>query len=712
MFSQLKITNKNENLSIVYRLPSTIFRGVCLILVSLLLAAFGGRQQATAGPTIISGSGDITAVVEEYRQVFGGQNNGGEPGSVADGFREINWDSVPDEKSAPNPYDSDFFNQPTAPRGRGIVLTTPGEGLPGAGLFISADSDNPSGALPRFGNINPSYPDSFKTFSEERLFSPVGSNIVEATFYVPGTNTPAVVRGFGAVYTDVDTDHTAFEYFDINGNSLGKFATPIADAGLSFLGVAFPEPIVHRVRIAYGTDALGPDDSLETDVAVMDNFIYGEPQPATTNAKAYIAKFDNGPASARIGIVVEDGKFAVYVCSLDDAFNLTTARWYTGEIDPDGHALGVSDDGVELISAVVGGDVFRGRVINTAGETFTFTGTLVPPGGPAGLYRGRQKYGDDEVVVGAVLSPDGTFASTVQYNGRIEFVSPVAPEPVQLSGNTLGVTIGSGGQISTVKRVTSLAPVIQAQIGTDYNSIGNPFVQPQEPALSGDGLDQSLAYGDVLFGTSQSDLLIGGLGLDVLLGEAGEDVLIGGLEHFNPLKSDRKFGGPDNDILIWGVGDGSDLLDGGSGEDVLILGLVGEVYQGQPIFQVNQDEQAGEVFIDSASQLPQVDVLNAPGFCQVVDRSSSADAPDQLQALNLHHLVRFFLREQADSFESDEQNTDNGLRQTMHLRDIEFLVCPNRDGGAIEVLDLTVSPPIVSGISALALNQRLQLIVR
>jgi len=97
---------------------------------------------------------------------------------------------------------------------------------------------------------------------------------------VPGTNTPAVVRGFGAVYTDVDTDHTAFEYFDINGNSLGKFATPIADAGLSFLGVAFPEPIVHRVRIAYGTDALGPDDSSEVDVAVMDNFIFGEPQPA------------------------------------------------------------------------------------------------------------------------------------------------------------------------------------------------------------------------------------------------------------------------------------------------------------------------------------------------------------------------------------------------------------------------------------------------
>jgi len=48
----------------------------------------------------------------------------------------------------------------------------------------------------------------------------------------------------------------------------------------------------------------------------------------------------------------------------------------------------------------------------------------------------------------------------------------------------------------------------------------------------------------VLYGGSVSDLLIGGLGTDVLLGNEGDDVLIGGLEHFNPLKSDRKFGGP------------------------------------------------------------------------------------------------------------------------------------------------------------------------
>lgn len=705
MFRRVKPAHKRET--------GVVFKRTCFIFLSiwagLVATAFGGQQQAAVEPVIIEGSGDIAAVVEEYRQALDGQNNGGEPGSAAGGYREINWDSLPDELSAPNKYVSDFFNASSAPNARGIVLTTPGNGLE-----VSADSDNPYGALPRFGHINPAYADIFKTFSEERLFSPVGSNIVDATFYVPGTDIPAVVRGFGAVYTDVDTDHTAFEYFDINGNSLGKFATPITDAGLSFLGVAFPEPIVHRVRIAYGTTDLGPDDSSDNDVAVMDNFIYGEPQAAPlpgTAASTYIATFEQGPDSARAVIVVQAGQFDAYVCSLDDAFNLTTARWYKGALDAEGNFQAVSSDGVEF-KGVVSADTFTGTVLNTDQETLAFQGGIVPADGPAGLYRGRGRYGDGEVVVGAVLDAEGGFASTVQYHDRFEFVSPVAPDPVQVSEDVLGVQLGTIGELIPVRRVTSLVPAIQAQIGADTNFSGNSWVQPQDPAQAGGGIDQSLVYGDILYGSSQQDLLIGRLGSDVLWGDDGDDVLIGGLEHFNPNKSDRKFGGPGNDILIWGVGDGSDLLDGGPGQDVLVLGLIGEVENGQTVFRVSEDEQAGEVFIDPATRLPQVDVTNAPGFCGVADRFHSADALQELQALGLHHLVRFFLREQADSFQAGSQNSDNGLRQTMHLRDIEYLICPSRDGGAIEVLDLTVSPPQPVELTTLLLKDRLRLVVR
>jgi len=300
--------------------------------LALLLTACGGQDESAAveapqptaaavatptevptqatgqEPVIVTGSGDITAVVEQYRQLLGGVNNGGEPDHKgADGYREINWDTAPDEVAAPNFLAPDFFNAPEAPRARGLVLNTPG-----TGLMISADSDNPAGVLPRFGNINAQYADSFQTFSPERLFSPVGSNIVNMNFFIPGTNTPAAVRGFGAVYTDVDTDHTAFEYFDVDGQSLGKFETPIADNGLSFLGVVFPEPLVFRVEVRYGTGALGPDDGTDgVDVAVMDNFIFGEPQPLAGTEAAV-------PAASPAGLTPPDLVFTADFQTVDE----------------------------------------------------------------------------------------------------------------------------------------------------------------------------------------------------------------------------------------------------------------------------------------------------------------------------------------------------------------------------------------------------------
>jgi hypothetical protein len=54
---------------------------------------------------------------------------------------------------------------------------------------------------------------------------------------------------------------------------------PPAPESLSFLGVVFDKPIVARVKIEYGSGPLGPADSDSYDAAVMDDFVYGEPQP-------------------------------------------------------------------------------------------------------------------------------------------------------------------------------------------------------------------------------------------------------------------------------------------------------------------------------------------------------------------------------------------------------------------------------------------------
>ena len=228
--------------------------------------------------------------------------------------------------------------------------------------------------------------------------------------------------------------------------------------------------------------------------------------------------------------------------------------------------------------------------------------------------------------------------------------------------------------------------------GTDINNSTNPFVQPQDPALSGGGRDQTLKFGDQLVGDNKNDIIIGALGTDTMLGQNGHDILIGGPEHFNPENRDRAFGGKGNDIFIWKPGDGSDFFDGGKGNDTVIFGLLGENVGGQPFFGVSNDQQSAPVFLDEFN-MPIVDVTNSPGFCEVIDELTSPGAAVQLEALDLDHLVQFFLKGVNKDFEDGVQSNDNGLRVTLHLKSVERLVCTDKDNAEIVAFDLTTTPP-------------------
>lgn len=251
---------------------------------------------------------------------------------------------------------------------------------------------------------------------------------------------------------------------------------------------------------------------------------------------------------------------------------------------------------------------------------------------------------------------------------------------------------------------------IRTQIGADNNSVENTFLQPEDPALSGGGRDQTMQFGDVIFGTYHDDLLVGGLGTDVIAGGAGNDVILGGVEHFNPSNRDRAFGGSGHDIFIWKPGDGSDTWNGGRGHDVVILGLVGEVVDGHNVFAVNKDKKTAELALDPYTKLPLVDVTNSPGFCDVVDPSSSYDAKEQLKDLGLNRLVRFSIRGVADAFDRGDQLEDNGLRVTLHLKGVETLICTSRAGGEIEVIDLKSVPArvIAHGVSMQELRSQIK----
>ncbi|MGD9891490.1 MAG: hypothetical protein AB7R89_04045 [Dehalococcoidia bacterium] len=249
---------------------------------SLLFQGDPAQASQNSVSVIRSGGGvsaaDITAVVDRFRADLGGANNGANP-PASSGRREINWDGVPDAVASPNAFPGNFFNTNSP---RGAVFSTPG-----SSLQVSADSDNPTNTAARFGNIDPSYVNEFSAFSPQRLFTAVGSNVVDVHFFVPGTNTPATVRGFGSVFTDVELANTTIEYFNVHGQSLGRFTVPPSgrSGGFSFLGVSFVNPTsqatgeIARVRIVNGNAALqgGRVDRLGVDLVVMDDFIYSEP---------------------------------------------------------------------------------------------------------------------------------------------------------------------------------------------------------------------------------------------------------------------------------------------------------------------------------------------------------------------------------------------------------------------------------------------------
>jgi hypothetical protein len=254
-------------------------------LLSMLLA-LSETVHAQGTPLVFQAAGpDVTSIqgaVDAFRAALG-DNNGNNPGPIQKGRREINWDggnpNILDTTAPVNPF-LVFLNT------RGSQFKTPG-----LGLSQAPPSGGPQGGLAvLFGN--PSYATIFRTFSRSRLFTPVGSNITEASFSIPGTNgtAPATVRGFGAVFTDVDQPDgigpstvrgsTFIQYFDANGRLLFSSSVPASpgDGSLSFFGIKFDDARIASVRIKTGDVAPGPKDDQHHDIVMMDDFIYGEPQ--------------------------------------------------------------------------------------------------------------------------------------------------------------------------------------------------------------------------------------------------------------------------------------------------------------------------------------------------------------------------------------------------------------------------------------------------
>jgi len=221
--------------------------------------------------TVFMAMGDIAAKVDEFRNALG-PSNGGTAGEQPTGRREISWDGAgANPFNNRNDFPADFFNTNVK---SGAVFTTAGTGFRNDSTL--------------FSEINAAYATEFNFFSPTKIFAPIGSNLLDQLFEVAGQPTPAVVRGFGVVLSDVDlADKTTIQLFAQDGSLLGTYAAPVrSDArGLSFVGVTYTDAIIARVRITLGTGALGATVNDVTsggtvDLVVLDNVIYGEPRKA------------------------------------------------------------------------------------------------------------------------------------------------------------------------------------------------------------------------------------------------------------------------------------------------------------------------------------------------------------------------------------------------------------------------------------------------
>jgi hypothetical protein len=188
-----------------------------------------------AAPTVFQTSGStvasIQSVIDEFRAALGGPDNGDATGPISTGRREIDWSGSRSTATSPVAFDG-FLND------RGVRFTA-----------------SETGAV----------------------------NVTRVDFFVPGGGElAATTTGFGAIFADADrADSTVISFFGVQGELLFTKTLPRStDAdGLTFLGVVFADARIATVRITHANRVLDPDGDAIHDVVMVDDFVFGEPQP-------------------------------------------------------------------------------------------------------------------------------------------------------------------------------------------------------------------------------------------------------------------------------------------------------------------------------------------------------------------------------------------------------------------------------------------------
>lgn len=251
-----------------------------------------GRSAFTITHVSSSSKVHIEKVMDIYKTLLGGVDNGNNSanmtGTIASGYRSIDWD----DPIIPFRMARDYLSTTVF---KGLLLRSTKNKFrvsnPRSNIFSTGSSlNNQTKNDFSFDSINPEASENFIPFTKDRMFAPIENNTFGVEFAIPGMTRAtirATVQGFGAVFLDVNkAETTKLTYYGKTGCILSEEFVPVSPNGFSFVGGfsgSKTNPI-YRVRIVLGDNsidgAFSSGRNKDFDVVVMDDFIYSEPQPS------------------------------------------------------------------------------------------------------------------------------------------------------------------------------------------------------------------------------------------------------------------------------------------------------------------------------------------------------------------------------------------------------------------------------------------------